>query len=199
MSARRRCTGVILAGGRAARMGGTAKGLLEVGGRRLIDRAAAAVADATDGLLLVANDPTAAAWLPGATVIGDARPGGGALSGLHAALAHAQSDIVVVAWDAPFVPAALLHALRDAGEFEDAGAAVPRSGARFGFEPLCAWYAASCLAAIDRALDDGRLHAGGWQRAVRLLEVDPSPFGDPATIFLNVNSPDDLALAERLA
>ncbi|MBI3566652.1 MAG: molybdenum cofactor guanylyltransferase [Gemmatimonadetes bacterium] len=199
MTARRRCTGAILAGGRATRMGGTPKGLATVGGRRIIDRVASALADAADELLVVSNDASADAWLAGVRAVADVRPGAGALSGLHAALHHAGTDLMVVAWDAPFTSTALLDALRDAGEFEDAGAAVPRSAARSGFEPLCAWYAASCLDPVTRAIDEGRFHAGGWQRAVRLLELDPSPFGDPATIFFNVNTPDDLVRAERLA
>jgi molybdopterin-guanine dinucleotide biosynthesis protein A len=199
MSARRRCTGVILAGGHAARMGGVPKGLIEVGGRRMLDRVADALREAADSLLLVSNDPDAASWIDGVAVIADALPGAGALSGIHAALASTHSDLLVVAWDAPFTSPALLRALRDAGGRDDAGAAVPRSGARFGFEPLCAWYSAACLDVVARAIDEGRFHAAGWQREVRLLEVDPSPFGDPRTMFLNVNTPDDLALAEGLA
>lgn len=199
MTTRRRCTGAILAGGRATRMGGVPKGLTTVGGRRIVDRVAAALREAADDLLLVANDPDASRWLDGVTVTRDVRPGAGALSGIHAALVASGTDVLVVAWDAPFVSAPLLRALRDAGERAGTGAAVPVSEARFGFEPLCAWYAADCLAAVTRALDEQRVHAGGWQRELPLCEVDPSPFGDRRTIFMNVNTPDDLALAERLA
>lgn len=109
MSARddgsRHCTGVILAGGGATRYGGLPKGLERVGGERMIDRVAKALRAVTDDLLLIANDPDAAGWLPDLRVAGDVRAGEGALGGLHAALTHAGGDIVLVAWDMPFVSA----------------------------------------------------------------------------------------------
>ncbi len=197
MSARR-CTGVVLAGGRASRMAGRPKGLERVGGRRILDRVSAALASAADDLVIVANDLDAASWLPGVRVIPDVRPGYGALSGLHAALTATGTDVLVVAWDTPFVSSELLWALREAGEREAVDAAAPTSDARFGFEPLCAWYAPNCLPAVEAALDDGRLHAGGWQGAIHLHTLDPSPYGDPQTIFFNVNTPEDLLRAETL-
>jgi molybdopterin-guanine dinucleotide biosynthesis protein A len=195
------CTGVILAGGGASRYGGRAKGLERVGGERIIDRVARALAEATDKLLLVANAPEAATWLPGVRVAGDLRPGEGALGGLHAALAHAGTDIVLVAWDMPFVPATLLRELRARGEREGADAVLPESdGSRRGVEPLCAWYAARCLPAVEAALDSGdrrvvAFHANVDARRVPIEEV--AAFGDPARLFGNVNTPDDLARAEQ--
>ena len=67
------CVGVILAGGGATRFGGAPKGLQVVEGARIIDRVAAALREATDELLLVANDPGAAAWLPGVRTVADVR------------------------------------------------------------------------------------------------------------------------------
>jgi len=199
MSARRRCTGAILAGGRAARFGGRPKGLEHVGGQRMLDRVVRAIGEACDRVVLVANDGSAANWLPGVPALRDVRPGGGALSGMHAALSSAGGDdVLVCAWDSPFVPGALLVSLRDAGTLEDADAAVPASNAPWGFEPLVAWYAPSCLPAIERALDSGVVHAGGWQGTVRTLRLDASPWGDPARLFFNVNSPEDLVHAEQL-
>ena len=198
MQARRHCTGAILAGGRATRFDGLPKGLERVGSARIIDRAAQALRDACDELLLVANGDTAAAWLPGVPLVRDVRAGAGALGGLHAALVHAHGDVIVLPWDAPFVPGSLLRALRDAAELDDADAAVPASGSPWGFEPLCAWYAPSCIAAIERTLDRGDFRAGGWQDGVRTLHVDVSSWGDPAVLFHNVNSAADLAHATRL-
>ena len=59
-----RCTGVVLAGGQATRYGGKAKGLERVAGVRVIDRVARALGEASDELLLIANDPEGASWLP---------------------------------------------------------------------------------------------------------------------------------------
>src|SRR5471030_2806325 len=110
------CTGAIIAGGRATRFGGAPKGLELVGGVRVIDRVAAALRDSCDELIIVANDPAAAEWIPGIRVVTDVRPGFGALGGVHAALTMARGTVIVVAWDSPFVPGQLLSALRDAGE-----------------------------------------------------------------------------------
>ena len=195
-----RCTGVILAGGQATRYGGRAKGLERVGGRRVIDRVAGVLARTTDELLLIANDPAAAGWLPDVRVESDVRPGCGSLGGIHAALSHARGAVLVVAWDMPFVPARLLAALRAFGEVADA--AVPESDSRRGVEPLCAFYSERCLAPIERRLDAGDRRVVSFFEDVRVARL-PAPevatFGDPALMFMNVNSPDELALAEQHA
>jgi molybdopterin-guanine dinucleotide biosynthesis protein A len=203
------CTGVILAGGAASRFGGAPKGLERVGGRRIIDRVAAALREVSDDLLLVANDPAAATWLPGVRTVADVRPGLGALGGLHAALAHAGTDVLLVAWDMPFVSAALLGELRRIGEggtddshhaltFVDApDVVIPESdGSRRGVEPLCAWYAQRCLAAVADTLDAGDLRVVGFHERVRVQRLPVQrvrDFGDPARLFSNVNTRAELA------
>ena len=194
------CTGVILAGGQATRYGGAPKGLTDVGGRRIIDRVAEALAGAADTLLLIANEPAARDWLPGVPMASDVRTGAGSLGGIHAALVHARTPVLVVAWDMPFVPASLLRDLRDAGL--DADAVVPESDSRRGVEPLCAYYSPACVRAIERRLDDGDRRVIGFfddVSVVRLPAALVARHGDPALLFLNVNSPDDLAHAERTA
>jgi molybdopterin-guanine dinucleotide biosynthesis protein A len=195
------CTGVILAGGQAVRYGGQPKGLERVHGERVIDRVAAALRATTDSLLLIANDPGAAGWLPGVRVAADVRPGIGSLGGIHAALVHAATAVIVVAWDMPFVPPGLLAELRARGE--DADVVAPESsGSRWGLEPLCAYYAPACIAPIERALDGDDWRAIGFfdqVRVARLSTHDVQRFGDPKRLFMNVNTPDELELAERHA
>ena len=195
MNRHARCTGAILAGGHATRFRGVAKGLESVGGVRIIDRVAAALRESCDELVVVANDPAAADWIPGIRAIADVRKGAGPLGGVHAALASARDAVLVLPWDTPFVPAPLMRALREAGERAGADAAVPLSHSLWGFEPLCAWYRTSCLAAIERRIDAGELRAAGWQGDVTTVRVDASPFGDPDEIFFSVNSAADLATA----
>ena len=195
------CTGVVLAGGLATRYGGAAKGLVSVDGLRIVDRVRGALEQAADRLLLIANDIAADGWLPGVPRAGDVRPGLGSLGGIHAALVHARTPVLVVAWDMPFVPASLLLALRALGE-AGADVAVPESGSRRGLEPLCAWYGPACVPAIERALDrDDRRVIGFFDdvRVARLPAEDVARHGDPARLFLNVNAPEDLALAEAHA
>ena len=195
-----RCTGVILAGGAASRYGGRPKGLERVGGRRVIDRVAEALRDAADDLLLIANDPAARAWLPDVPLAADVRPNCGSLGGIHAAIVRAGQAVLVVAWDMPFVPSALLRALRDASAQADA--VLPESGSRRGLEPLCAYYSPACVPAIERRLDANDRRVISFFEDVRVERVpehEVRRFGDPAVLFMNVNTPDDLALAERHA
>jgi molybdopterin-guanine dinucleotide biosynthesis protein A len=194
------CTGVILAGGAASRYGGRPKGLERVGGRRVIDRVADALREAADELLLIANDPAANTWLPSVRTAPDVRPQLGSLGGIHAAIVRAGQPVLVVAWDMPFVPSALLRALRDRGARADA--ALPESGSRRGLEPLCAYYSPACVPAIERRLDTNDMRVVSFfedVRVERIPEHEVRGFGDPAILFMNVNTPDDLALAERYA
>jgi molybdopterin-guanine dinucleotide biosynthesis protein A len=194
------CTGVVLAGGGAARYGGRPKGLERVDGVRIVDRVAAALRGASDALLVVANDPSAADWLPGVPLVADLRPGLGTLGGIHTAVSVAGRPVLVVAWDMPFVPAALLSALRHLGE-QGFDAAVPDSDSPRGLEPLCAYYTPACIAPIERRLDAGDRRVVGFFDDVRLARLGAQEvrrFGDPARMFLNVNSPEDLAAAKAL-
>jgi len=133
---------------------------------------------------------------------GDVRQGEGALGGLHAALSLAGGDILLVAWDMPFVPRKLLAALRARGEAQ-ADVVVPESdGSRRGVEPLCAWYTQACLAPISAALDAGDRRVVAFHDAVRTLRLPlatVATFGDPAVMFSNVNTPEELERAEQFA
>jgi molybdopterin-guanine dinucleotide biosynthesis protein A len=192
---------VILAGGASSRFGGLPKGLATVAGRRIIDRVATALGAVTDSLLLVANDPGADAWLPGVPRISDLEPGRGPLGGIHAALVHARTSVLVVAWDMPFVTApllTLLHRRASSGH----SAVVPES-ADGQLEPTCALYAAVCEPAMARWLDSGR--AGPAAFLEQLGDVDRVPVaeiervGEPSRLFFSVNSPAAIEHAEALA
>jgi molybdopterin-guanine dinucleotide biosynthesis protein A len=194
------CTGVIMAGGGATRFGGAPKGLATVGDRRIIDRVADGLRECTDNLLLIANTPEAANWLPGVDVRGDIYPGSAGLGGVHAALRHSGTAVLVVAWDMPFVPTSLLRALREQGEHCDA--ALPASGSRRGLEPLCAFYSQACLPAIEQALGSGDKRAIAFHDGVNLSvlsEAEVSRHGAAEVIFMNVNTPEDLELAQVIA
>jgi molybdopterin-guanine dinucleotide biosynthesis protein A len=190
-------TGAILAGGLSTRYGGVPKGLERVGGIRIIDRVRAALEPVVDDLILIANDDAAAEWLPGVRRERDVLRDVGSVAGIHAALVHAGTPVLVVAWDMPFVPTPLLAALRDAGR--DADAAVPESDSRRGLEPLCAYYSPACITAIE-----GRIAAGDRRviafyddvRVARVSAIEVSRFGDPALLFMNVNTPEERVLAE---
>ncbi len=100
---------VVLAGGRAARLGGRAKPQLEVGGRTLLAAALAAVADAAPRVVVGPPQPVP----DGVLVVREQPPGGGPVAALRAGLAAVDTEVVaVLAGDLPFVPPALLRDLR---------------------------------------------------------------------------------------
>jgi len=192
--------GAVLAGGAARRYGGRPKGLLDVGGRRILDRVVEAVAAVT-GVppLLVANAPDAATWRSDLTTIPDARPNCGSLGGIYTAVAAGDGPILCVAWDMPFVDEGLLRALTTGSAAWDAF--LPESDGRRGVEPLCAVYGPACRLPIERRLDAGDFKAIAFHGDVRvgilpLQEV--RHFGEPDELFFNVNTPEDLDRAEAV-
>jgi len=189
----------VVAGGAASRYGGRPKGLLEVGGRRILDRVVETLELATgERPTIVANAPDAASWRPDLRVVPDVLPGQGSLGGILTAV-ELLAPVVCLAWDMPFVPAGLLAAL--AARLDGADAALPESDSRRGVEPLCAAYGSACGPVIRAALERGEARAVGFHgdvRVARLPREDVLQYGDPDVLFFNVNTPDDLERAERL-
>lgn len=194
--------GAVLAGGAASRYGGRPKGLLEVGGRRILDRVIDTVRAVTGAPpLLVANAADAAAWRPDLKTVPDARAGFGSLGGIYTAVAAGADSVLCVAWDMPFLPEALLQALKDGAESGGYDAYLPESSGRRGLEPLCAVYGPGCRTAIEKRLDSGDLRAISFHPDVRvgiLSLARVQSFGDPEHLFFNVNTPADLERAEVL-
>ena len=198
--------GAVLAGGAARRYGGLPKGLEEIGGRRILDRVADAVAAATGAPpLLVANDPRAPSWRTDLRTVPDVRPGCGSLGGIYSAVLAGPDAVLCVAWDMPFVTIELLRALLEGSTGWDAflpesdPKGLPTGRGRRGVEPLCAVYGPACGAAIERQLARGDLRAIGFHADVKVGTLPLErvrALGDPDLLFFNVNSPADLERAE---
>lgn len=195
----RYCSGAVLAGGANARFRGAPKGLSVVDGRRVVDRVLDALAGVVDERFLITND----AAIRGAVdvvVYGDERAERGSLVGLHSALTHCRAAALVVAWDMPFVSAALLEHLRTVGERAKA-AAIPLGPS--GPEPLCAYYPRTALANVERQLAAGDLRLTHFvatlTSAVLVPPGDVARFGPPDVLFANVNTPADLAAVRARA
>lgn len=192
--------GAILAGGGATRFAGAPKGLEQVGGERIIDRLKRALEEAIgEPPILVANAPDAAKWLPGVRVVSDRLPERGSLSGIYTAVTAGEGPVLVVAWDMPFVPVGLLQALVQESNGYDVF--LPESGSRRGVEPLCGVYGPACAGAILRQLKRHDYRAIGFHSEVKVGTLPlqrVAAFGDVNTVFFNINTPEDLARAEKL-
>jgi len=186
-----RFAAAILAGGQARRLGGLAKGTLDVGGisvvERLIDQLRTA---SVERIVIVAND--AAPYVDcGVEIIGDLRPGQGPLAGIEAALAHwaGWTDATVfVPCDTPHLGATEIETLIGAFAEADAPGVCAATG-KFFWHPLCAVVHNALVPHISAALDAGR-HA--VHELWRSLGVQPVHFDDDAP-FVNLNTPKDLA------
>jgi molybdopterin-guanine dinucleotide biosynthesis protein A len=195
--------GVILAGGRAERMGGGDKCLREVGGRTILARVIERVRPQVDALVLNANGDPARFASYGLPVVPDpvpdfAGPLAGVLAGLEWAAANCPQAryIVTVPADGPFAPRDLVKRLAETLVTEDAELVTAASGVQT--YPVAGLWPVRLRDALRDALVTEGLHkVDAWtkrfRRAVAAFPADPT---DP---FFNTNTPEQLAEAERLA
>ena len=182
----------ILAGGRANRLGGVAKGMLRLanGGTIIEHILAEAAAAGLTSMVVVANQPGAYRAC-GCRMVSDTRPGLGPLGGIETALlyfAGACENVLVLPCDLPAITAHEIAALRHAHLARRARLTVAQTPDLF-WQPLCAVVHSALGPAISAALDRGiRSVQQVWQ------EIGPSAvqFAD-ARPFLNVNTPEDMA------
>ncbi|AUH65877.1 molybdenum cofactor guanylyltransferase MobA [Paracoccus zhejiangensis] len=197
-----RLPGVILAGGRATRMGGGDKGLRLVGGESLMDRVIARLGAQCATLALNANGDAGRFDALGLPVLSDsiegfAGPLAGVLAGLDWAAGQGAEAIITAAADTPFFPddlAARLQAaagpqgLALAASPDEAG--VIRQHPTFGLWPVA--LREDLRAALQGGLRKIVLWTEGHAAGRAVWSSDPY---DP---FFNVNTPEDIATAERL-
>jgi molybdopterin-guanine dinucleotide biosynthesis protein A len=193
-----RVTGVIQAGGKSTRMGGEPKALMELGGRRIVERVLDAVRPVVDDVLIVTNTPALYAFL-GVPMVADVYPDHGSLGGIFSGLRAVSGDAAfTVACDMPFLHPDVARLVIDrAGEGD---VVIPRVGEQL--ETMHALYAKACLPHIERRLKAGRLKIVGFFEDVRVVEVEEAEVARvrPAdVVFMNVNTPDELARARALA
>ncbi len=195
--------GVLLAGGLARRMGGGDKPMKIIGGRTILERVIARLAPQCDGLILNANgDPArfASFRLPvvADTVEGFAGPLAGVLTALDWAAAHRPNVdwVLSAATDCPFLPRNLVTRLQRARIEQDAQLAVAASGGQV--HPVIGLWNVALRDELRHALvvEDMR-KIDRWTARYRLATVTWTTESlDP---FLNANTVEDLAEAERFA
>ncbi|WP_170332450.1 molybdenum cofactor guanylyltransferase MobA [Ruegeria arenilitoris] len=209
----KRPLGVILAGGLATRMGGGDKGLLQLGGQSLLSHVINRLAPQVDRLALNANgDPARFADfdLPviADTIEGFAGPLAGVLAGLDWASEQGADSIVTAAADTPFFPHDLVMRLMNAAEDQKhplVMATTPRTGEealksgggkRVNRHPTFGLWPVGLRDDLRAALNDGLRKVVLWTDKHDGREALFS--ADPFDPFFNVNTPDDLQLAQDM-
>ncbi|MGR3660001.1 MAG: molybdenum cofactor guanylyltransferase MobA [Paracoccaceae bacterium] len=196
--------GVILAGGLASRMGGGDKALLDLGGTRLMDQVIARIKPQVGALALNANgEPTRFAEF-GLPVIADsiagyAGPLAGVLAGLDWAAEQGGEAIVTVAADTPFFPLDLVSRLQTAAKVagtQIALAATPDEKRGQARHPTFGLWPVALRDDLRAALEDGLRKVVLWtdQHDATSAMFEGSGH-DP---FFNVNTPEDLQIAQQL-
>jgi molybdopterin-guanine dinucleotide biosynthesis protein A len=202
-ASRREVTALILAGGRALRLGGVDKCALLVGASTLLDRRISSLSPLVREILIVGGSPAGAAAGPAAAgvavrIVRDEPGCIGPLAGLSAGIqASGTPWVFATACDMPFLSTRLYARLwADRGDHD---AVVP--AVRGWYEPLFAFYHTRCLAAVlEAGRDDGAKLASFFpQIRARFVEAAALREHDPELLsFLNVNTPEELARARAM-
>ncbi|WP_425040274.1 molybdenum cofactor guanylyltransferase MobA [Primorskyibacter sp. S187A] len=204
--------GVILAGGRATRMGGGDKGLLPLGNKPILTHVIERFEPQVAALALNANGDPARFSSFGLPVLPDSivdfpGPLAGVLAGLDWAAEQGADCIVTAASDTPFFPCDLVPRLLLSAEGQDHPlvlAATPRglektkSMSRSGLirHPTFGLWPTALRDDLRAALQDGISKVVIWTEKHGGREaLFPTEAGDP---FFNVNTPEDLIRAEEL-
>ena len=198
--AREQVTGVILAGGRATRMGGVDKGLVPVNGRPMIAWVIDTLRPQVAEVLINANRnrDRYGEFATGVIDDGDSEfrgPLAGMLSGMRAARTP---WLAIVPCDSPLITSHLVERLYDAVAASGTRIAAAHDGERL--QPVCALLACDLVDDLAGYLDDGERKIDRWYARHGYATVD---FSDVAASFANINAPDDrqaleAALAERI-
>lgn len=196
---RQQVAGLILAGGQGSRMRGSDKGLVLLRGEPLVAHVARRLAPQVGPLLLSANRNADSYARYGRVVADDTDELGawqGPLAGLAAGLAAARPCewLVVTPCDTPFLPADLAQRLIAAAQAAGAPLAYAVAGGQR--HPACMALRASLLPALRDYLAAGERKVGLWQSRVGGVGA---PFDDAPGAFMNLNTPEELAAAERYA
>lgn len=199
----RKTFGIMLAGGQARRLGGLDKGLIAIGGEAILSRLARRLAPQCAGLALNANGDPARFAAFGLPVVADsiadfAGPLAGVLAGLdHAAEHHPDIvDVLSVPADTPFVPRNLVVRLQAARESQGAKIAVAASGGR-EHHAIALWPVALREALREALVVEDLRKVSAFAARFACVVVDwPSEPYDP---FFNVNAPEDVAVADKIA
>jgi len=189
-----RITGVVLAGGRARRMGGEDKGLLDYHGRPLVAYALDALRPVAGTILVSANRNAEAYARFGHPVIADSAGAyDGPLAGLLSAMRAAKTDYVMtVPCDSPLVDGALLGRLYARLVEEGAEICAAHDGGRL--HPVFLVAQRRLAADLADYLESGQRKVETWLKSRRLVLAD---FSDHPECFANVNTPEELAALER--
>lgn len=182
-------TGVVLAGGRARRMGGADKGLVEIDGKPMVVFVVEALEPQTAAVVVNANrNLVRYRELCGCRVVADNQGNfAGPLAGMASGMEAAETPFILTApCDSPLLSRRLGARLFDALEREDAELAVAHDGERM--QPVFALLRRNLLDSMVAYLQSGESKIDTWYAKHRTAMCD---FSDQSFMFLNINTPEE--------
>jgi molybdopterin-guanine dinucleotide biosynthesis protein A len=199
--------GLVLAGGRATRLGGGDKPLRILGGKPMLARILERLKPQAGPVAISANGDPARFAEYGLPVLADEGPGGqaGPLSGILSGMAWATTEtdckaLLTVAGDTPFFPPDLAARLASAVAVHDNHIVVAASGGRR--HPVFALWPVSLETELNDFLSkSATFSVAAFLERQATVSVDfpmASIAGKAIDPFFNVNTPEDLAEAETI-
>jgi molybdopterin-guanine dinucleotide biosynthesis protein A len=198
MTARTDITGLILAGGRAQRMGGIDKGLVPFMGKPLIEHAITRLTPQVTTILINANRNHDRYAQYSHAVIADQQPDfAGPLAGFAAGLEHCKTEYLLsVPCDSPVFPLNLsermLEVMVNTGSDLVYASSKDPSG-KIWAQPVFCLMRRSAQQSLQEFLDQGGRKIDRWFETLRSSTV---VFADEAA-FANTNTPEELQALEQ--
>ena len=191
-------TGLILAGGRAQRMGGIDKGLIPFHNKPLIESAIAKLKPQVHTIVINANRNITKYANYGYPVTMDETPDfSGPLAGFSAGLKACKTPFLLTSpCDSPLLPsnlAELLAAEMERGDFQLVYASSKETDGKVWAQPVFCLMRANLEDPLNQFLQKGDLKIDRWFKELRSSTVI---FDNPQA-FTNVNTPEELKLLEE--
>ncbi len=188
-------TALILAGGRATRMGGVDKGLVELAGKTMTEHVIARLEPQVEHLLLNANRSLNQYAELGLAVVPDTLEDfQGPLAGMLAGLQKCTTPLLLSApCDSPVPPLDYAERMLSALESEQADIAVATDGIRL--QPVFCLIRTQLAESLNDYLATGDRKIDLWFAQHKMARVS---FEDQPEAFANINRPKELAEIEKL-
>jgi molybdopterin-guanine dinucleotide biosynthesis protein A len=192
---------IILAGGKSLRLGHD-KVLERVGNKSLLERVISCVDSFSKDIIIVTAEKRTFALLanyPKIKTACDIIPGQGSLGGIYTGLVKSNSHYnLVLAADMPFLNESLLHYMIGVSDGFDFVLPLVNNL----YEPLHAVYSKNCITPIESIFKQGKrviIELFKYVK-VRYIEAEEVDRFDPQHLsFFNVNTPEELELARKIA
>ncbi|BDX38706.1 hypothetical protein CYCD_20610 [Tenuifilaceae bacterium CYCD] len=189
----------ILAGGKATRLDGTNKALIEIDGATIIQKVYKTLSSFCNEIIIISNQPQTNYGIP-AKVYPDIIPDCGPLSGIHSALHHASNNAVLIApSDMPFIGYGIVKQLIDEYMLNQPNADIAVPTINGFIEPLLGIYKKDLENIAFKILQNKKGYSvNELVKTNNAIFVEIDATLENINSFININTPPDIAKAKGL-